>query len=191
MVLMFEKQIRGGFSGVLSDRHVKANNKYLEDYDNIKPSNYLFDVDANSLYSNGMTKDLPTGNFKWEDENYYETGKPCTVECDLVYPQNVKKLTYKYPLMPEKKSINNNSLSPYQKELLEKLKEKNSTTEKLILDLTDKTKYVVYHKTLKFYESMGIKIKKIYRTISFNESPWLKPYIDNNVKNRSKATDKF
>ena len=68
--------------------------------------------------------------------------------------------------MPEKKSINNNSLSPYQKELLEKLKEKNSTTEKLILDLTDKTKYVVYYKTLKYYESMGIKIKKIYRTIS-------------------------
>ena len=35
----------------------------------------------------------------------YETGKPCTIECDLEYPQNVKKLTYKYPLLPEKKSI--------------------------------------------------------------------------------------
>ena len=31
---------------------------------------------------------------------------------------------------------------------------------KLILDLHDKYKYVVYYKTLKFYESMGIKTKK-------------------------------
>ena len=177
-----KKQIRGGFSGVLGDRHVKANNKYLEDYDNTKPSNYLLDVDGNSLYPNGMSKDLPTGNFNWEDENCCKTGKPCTVECDLEYPQNVKKLTYKYPLLPEKKSIDNKELSVYQKELLENLNEKNSKTEKLILDLTDKKKYVVYHKTLKYYESMEIKIKKIYETISFDESPWLKPYIDNNLK---------
>ena len=38
---------------------------------------------------------------------------------------------------------------------------------------------------------MGIKINKIYRTISYDESPWLKPYIDNNVKNRSKGKTDF
>ena len=29
MLLMFENGIRGGYSGVLGDRYVKANNKYL------------------------------------------------------------------------------------------------------------------------------------------------------------------
>ena len=31
---MFEKGIRGGYSGVRGSRYVKANNKYLEDYNN-------------------------------------------------------------------------------------------------------------------------------------------------------------
>jgi hypothetical protein len=32
MLLMFEKGIRGGFSGVLGPRHVKAFNKYTSNY---------------------------------------------------------------------------------------------------------------------------------------------------------------
>ena len=57
---------------------------------------------------------------------------------------------------------------------------------RLILDLRDKGKYVVYYKTLKFYESMGINIKKIHRTISFDKEAWLKQYIENNTENRKK-----
>jgi hypothetical protein len=33
MLLMFEKGIRGGFSGVLGPRHVKAYNKFTSNYD--------------------------------------------------------------------------------------------------------------------------------------------------------------
>ena len=33
MLLMFENGIRGGYSGVLGNRYVKANNKHLEHYD--------------------------------------------------------------------------------------------------------------------------------------------------------------
>jgi hypothetical protein len=32
MLLMFENGIRGGFSGVLGDRYIKLNNKYLKNY---------------------------------------------------------------------------------------------------------------------------------------------------------------
>ena len=38
---------------------------------------------------------------------------------------------------------------------------------------------------------MGIKIKKIHRTISFDEEAWLKKYIDNNTENRKRATCDF
>ena len=47
-------------------------------------------------------------------------------------------------------------------------------------------KSMLYIIRLQSYESMGIKIKKIHRTISFDEEPWLKPYIDNNTENRKK-----
>ena len=36
MLLMFENMIRGGFSGTLGERHIKANNKYLPEYDKTK-----------------------------------------------------------------------------------------------------------------------------------------------------------
>ena len=66
----------------------------------------------------------------------------------------------KNPLMPYNRSISNDELSEYQNQILSKLNEKNPKDKKLILDLHDKDKYVVYYKTLKFYTSMGIKILK-------------------------------
>ena len=62
--------------------------------------------------------------------------------------------------MPEKVSINEEDFSPFQKELLNKKNLKNSKHEKLILNMNNKEKYIVYYKNLQFYESMGIK--KIY-----------------------------
>ena len=54
MVNMVESMKRGGLCFVGSKRHVKANNKYLEDYDPSKPSNYIMYWDANSLYGGTM-----------------------------------------------------------------------------------------------------------------------------------------
>ena len=89
--------------------------------------------------------------------------------------------------MPYNCSINDKELSEYQNELI-LAKEKNPKNPKLILDLYDKYKYVVYYKTLQFYKSMGIKIKKIHRIISFDEKAWLKPYINNNTENQKKLS---
>ena len=41
MLEMIEKMKRGALCFVGSERHVKANNHYLEDYDNTKPETYL------------------------------------------------------------------------------------------------------------------------------------------------------
>ena len=103
MILMFESQIRGGYSGCLGSRHIKVNNKYMKNYDIEKPSNYLIYYDVNNLYGWSMIQQLPIGNFRWEDEKYYKTNKPCIVEVDLEYNEETKMKTYKYPLMPEKK----------------------------------------------------------------------------------------
>ena len=49
---------------------------------------------------------------------------------------------------------------------------------KLIPNLNDEEKYVVHHETLKLYLKHGLEITEIHRGISFEESEWMKPYID-------------
>ena len=51
---IFERQKRGGLVFAGSKRHVEANNRDIEGYDNTKPENYLMYVDANNLYDHAM-----------------------------------------------------------------------------------------------------------------------------------------
>ena len=67
MLDMIERQKRGGLCFVGSKRHEKANNKYLDNYDSSKPSNYIMYWDANALYGGTMCKHLPIGGHKWSD----------------------------------------------------------------------------------------------------------------------------
>ena len=50
---------------------------------------------------------------------------------------------------------------------------------------------MVHYVNLKMYESMGLTVTKIHRGMRFNESPWLKKYIDLNTELRTKATNDF
>ena len=62
---------------------------------------------------------------------------------------------------------------------------------KLIPNLNEKEKYVLHFENLNLYESLGLVIKKIHRGIRFEESPWLKEYIDMNTNLRAKAKNEF
>ena len=48
--------------------------------------------------------------------------------------------------------------------------------EKLIPNLYNKEKYVLHRENLKQYESLGLKIIKIHKGITFHEEPWLEKY---------------
>ncbi|XP_071150628.1 uncharacterized protein [Mytilus edulis] len=218
MLQMFEKGIRGGFSGVLGPRHVKAFNKYTSNYDkdyriidehekkeclkrlkeeknlnNFFEINYLLYLDANNLYGWAMSQKLPEEDFKWEkDPNYYKEipkGRGCLIECDLKYTEKCKKKTYKYPLAPEKMKIKKEELSDYQLNLLGDKPLGNE--EKLFLTLRDKKKYIIHDSILKKYRKLGIKVTKVYRTISFKESNWLAKYKNFNTEQRTKAKSDF
>ena len=51
----------------------------------------------------------------------------------------------------------------------------------------NKEKYVVHYRNLKFYLEQGMILTKIHRVVSFNQAPWMKPYIDFNTTQRAKA----
>ena len=184
MLLMFEKGIRGGIS-MISNRHGKANNSYMDDeYDDKRATKYITYLDANNLYGWAMCKPLPTSNFKWMDDdeltswkNYGSSNRgrqrryACILEVDLEYSKHLHDLHNDYPLAPERLVL--------------------GKVEKLVPNLNDKIKYVIHYENLKLYESLGLKITKIHRGIKFEESPWLKKYIDLNTDLRSKANNEF
>ena len=172
MLMMVEKGIRGGVS-MISTRYGKANNPYMKDYDPDQEIKYISYLDANNLYGWAMCKPLPTKGFEWMKKEELKNWKsmPCILEVDLTYPEHLHDLHNDYPLAPERITVNK--------------------VEKLIPNLNDKTKYVIHHETLKLYLSLGLKLTKIHRGITFEESAWLKPYIDLNTNLRAKAKNDF
>ena len=65
MLDMIERMKRGGLCFVGYKRHVKANNKHVENFKKDKPSNYLMYWDANNLYGWAMSQYLPHGNLQF------------------------------------------------------------------------------------------------------------------------------
>ena len=182
MLLMIEKGIRGGIS-IISNRYGEANNKYMKDYDETKPSKFLMYLDANNLYGWAMSQKLPLHSFKdmtnKELENLFNNQivqvwekTPCILEVDLEYPEELHDLHNDYPLCPERVECEHGF-------------------KKLIPNLRDKNNYVIHYRNLIQCLSLGMKLKKIHRGIKFYESAWLKPYIDKNTNLRTQAKNNF
>ena len=121
---MIEKGLRCGIS-MVSNRHAKANNPLLEDFDpNKKKSSYIMYLDANNLYGWAMVQHLPTSGFKWSSTSIEDILKhPINdkvgfiFEVDLAYPDELHQMQNDYPLAPEKLEVKSEWLSKYQQDL--------------------------------------------------------------------------
>ena len=63
--------------------------------------------------------------------------------------------------------------------------------EKLVPNLKDKKNYVIHIRVLDQVLRHGLVLERIHRAIEFNQTDWIKPYIDFNTKLRTAATNDF
>ncbi len=200
MYLFIEEGLRGGIS-MISNRFCKANNPYVPDYDPTQENSYVMYFDANNLYGWAMSQSLPTGEFDWLTEQEIadlditnvvdDNEEGYILEVDLHYPSELHDLHNDYPLAPEKMKISPEMLSPYCQDLSECLNLHGGAVPKLVPNLQDKTNYVVHYRNLKQYLALGMKLTKIHRVVVFQQSPWLKTYIDFNTDKRKHAANDF
>ena len=199
MFQFIEKGLRGGIS-YIANRYGKANNKYMKEYDEKAPSKYIMYLDANNLYGWAMSQNLPTGGFRWVKQEhidkidlakYKEDSKNGLIlEVDLEYPEELHDLHNDYPLAAEKIKVND-MLSKYCKNISEKYNISTGLVSKLIPTLGNKEKYVLHYRNLQLYIDLGLKVTKVHRVLKFNQSPWLKQYIDFNTEKRKSAKNAF
>ena len=179
MLMMFEQGIRGGISHI-SKRYASANNKYMKDFNESKPSSFIQYLDANNLYGWAMSQKLPIKGFKWIDVDKSkvlkllqkkDTNIGFIFEVDLDYPESLWDVHNDYPLAPEKIKIDK--------------------IDKLICSFLPKKHYVLHYKNLKQYLKEGMILKKVHRGIKFYQSPWMEPYIRKNTDLRKDAKNAF
>ena len=125
-----------------------------------------------------MSQPLPTGGLKWVDVNPNEiselatrTDKGYALEVDVSYPKELHNSHNDLPFMCGRMEING--------------------VEKLVSNLRDKKSYVIHIQALNQALQHGLRLDRIHQAIEFNQSPWLKTYIDFNTQLRTAATNDF
>ena len=72
--------------------------------------------------------------------------------------------------------------SDYQLKIADHYKIPIANVKKLVLYFFDKEKYIIHCENLKLYLRLALKLKKIHCILEFNQSQWLKKYVNFNTK---------
>ena len=96
-----------------------------------------------------------------------------------------------YSLAPEKLAISYDMRSDYCKQIAGEFEIKVGDVKKLIPNLNNKTNDVVHYGNLQLYLPLGMKLTKTHRLLKFNQSDWMKKYIDFNTEKRTNAANSF
>ena len=164
MLLMIEKEIRGGICQA-THRYVKANNKYMKNYDKNNESSYTEYLNANNLYGWVMSQKLPKIGFKWVKQKELsklnidfikkydeDCNKGYFLEVDVEYPKELLNFHKDLPFLPERKKV--------------------EKVEKLICSIEEKEKYFIHLRALKQALNHGLKLKTVHGVIQFKQKAW-------------------
>ena len=199
MLEFIECGMRGGIS-VISHRYAKANNKYMNSYEENEASSFIIYVDANNLYGWAMSQALPFGGYRWETnvkkittdlimklQDDSEMG--CVLMVDLEYPSNIHDTHNDYPFCAEQIYC---EPSQYMQNVMQNLTlPKPAPVKKLTPNLNNKKSYVIHYRNLKQAIKNGLILKKVHKVLWFKQSKWLSNYIEFNTNMRSKAENDF
>ena len=163
-------------------KYVKANNKYIKNYDKSKKSILFIHVEANNLYGWAMSEKLPVGKFTWESDlsiftdgfiKNYDSHRNIgyIFYVDVTYPKELYELHKDLPFLSDRMEVNN--------------------VDKLVANIYHKTNYIIRINALREALNHGLISKKVYSVISFNHAAWLNPYIDMNTELRTQAKNDF
>ncbi|VVC45707.1 Ribonuclease H-like domain,DNA polymerase, palm domain [Cinara cedri] len=179
MLLMFENGIRGGLvqAGL---RHAKANNEKTPDYDEKKDKSWLIYQDCNNLYGWAMAQYMPYGGFNWVkpdldglDALTNTSDKGRIYEVDVSYPQPLHDKHNDLPFLPH------NGIPT------------GSKVKKLMATFEKKINYIIHYRNLQQAIANGLIVEKVHRVLEFDQSAWLKDYINLNTEMRKKASNDF
>lgn len=211
----FRHGMRGGQSYICT-RYAKANNIYIDEYDENKEYTYIDYFDMTNLYGGAMKLPLPYKDFElinnedinkynenidnlWADYPSYNLINPrdkidinkdyngCWLCVDLKYEENMHDYFYDYPLAPEHFKITKDILSDFSKNLVNRMNKKQIKQTLLTQTLYEKKYYYIYYKTLYLYQSLGMKITKIHYGYKFKERALMRNFIMKNTKLRNEA----
>lgn len=184
IIHFFQKGIRGGISQC-TDRMHTANNSFLPNFDPNEPTSFITYLDATNLYGHSMSQTLPLGGFRWLSEGEIldlnimdvddDSPQGYVFEVDVHYPEDLHDSHSDLPFLVE------NIIPPTE----------TAKLPKLIPNLNDKKRYVVHYRTLKQAICNGLMVMQTHRVLKFDQSKWLKTYIDFNTELRNSATTKF
>ena len=152
-----------------------------------------------------MTQPLPTNSYEWMTEeelkkidllNYDLLGSEGMIlKCkSLTYPEELHELHCEMPMVAEKQTITFNELSPTAQNIFQKVfpeKNKNYKSTKLCTNFLEKKDYVAHAQNLKFYLQNGIKISGFSQGIKFQQSNFLKEFIDLCTTLRAQSSSEF
>ena len=110
------------------------------------------------------------------------------IELDLRYPDNIEEKTKNFQFCPQNKICNKNEYSDYMKKIKPDTYTQNK---KLIFDWTDKKKYLILYRMLKFYVRHGMLVEKTHEKISFKKSKWWEKYKNFKTQKRNRAKNEF
>ena len=157
-------------------RYASVNNSYMGDrYCPSQKSSYLQYLDANGWLK---SQPHPTGRFRWVDVKPNEIRKLAKredkgylLEVDVSYPKELHNSHNDLPFICESMKINE--------------------VERLVPNLHNKKNYVIHIRALDQALNHGLVLGRIHRVIEFDQSAWMKPYIDFNMQLRTQATNEF
>ena len=146
-----------------------------DQYDPSTDSIYLQYLDAKNLYRWMMSQPLSTEKFRWvnvKPDEIHELAKRenkgYLPEVDVRYSLDLQDSHNDLPFMCERMEINK--------------------VEKLVPNLCDKKGYVIHIRALDQALNHGLVLERVHQAIEFNQSAWMKPYINFNTQLRAVAT---